>query len=68
MVVMLMRTANLVSLSRSGSRTSFDEAAQGLRTIPFIADIVFQGVAKANAVIALFTPAEQAALFFFNGP
>lgn len=41
----------------------FDEVAGQLGPAPFIADIVTRGIAIADAVVALFTPDEQAVLY-----
>jgi hypothetical protein len=41
----------------------FDEVANTLGPSPFVADIVLRGIKEADAVIALFTPDEQAALY-----
>lgn len=46
---------------------SFDSIGNSLGPNPFIADIVVEGVSRADAVIALFTPDEQAALYSPNG-
>ena len=41
----------------------FETVADGLGSTPFIADVVTTGIQKADAVIALFTPDEQAVLY-----
>jgi hypothetical protein len=41
----------------------FEAVADGLGPNPFIADVVITGIQKADAVIALFTPDEQAVLY-----
>ena len=41
----------------------FEAVADGLGPTPFVADVVTTGIQKADAVIALFTPDEQAVLY-----
>ena len=41
----------------------FEEVANTLGAFPFVADIVLRGIKDADAVIALFTPDEHAALY-----
>ncbi len=60
-------TLNLFIRSLELKELTFDEIANSLGTNPFIADIVVAGVQQADAVIALFTPDEQAALFSSDG-
>lgn len=45
------------------SHLDFEEVADEMGGIPFIADIVLKGINAADAVIALFTPDELAALY-----
>jgi hypothetical protein len=55
-LVALLRDVNL-------EWDSFDNVSSRLGAVPFIADVIAAGIRDAHAVVALFTPDEQTALY-----